>query len=551
MPNNFKKGIDRLMWDQVAPLPNAHAAGVSLACDMRNNFTRNPFIYQLVSAALLNRYNMLTKATQPAVANPGLGGTFGAGVECEFAPSQGLKGSIGVGSTASKIVVGTAFPTAVGVNMLANRGGSGDYGFILRVINKTTGKTEERVITGNTGGTTPTISVSQAFSNAPANTDLYEILAGRLFMLSAGTLAATSFRSFEVAANTLANGGTTNLPATIGTDSSMAVLDEQYVPFDCFPGEGIIKGGYTYNTIQGVLNGSDLVHKALIATASGLNTLTGQASGGDSAVVANEFRNFQIRVVEDTVTPSAVGQRAAIASHTAGPSPIYTLGANWAVQPSSSAKFVIELPNLIVLRSSGTTTTYTYNYNDTAYNNGTTNLAANTWSTTLFGAGPAANGAGSMMAPAFGIRPDVDKNSRNSHIFFFRGGASSVCDLLDIAGGVNGLWTSSIVYDGASVGFSSGSCGAYAPFDKTGRMYYVNGYVASSINQMYRFDVQNRVLSPHVATDWIQTAAALVGSRIACYAAIDGGVNPQTDLYNVIFMESLGSTIAMELIDLL
>jgi hypothetical protein len=550
MANNFKNGIDRLMWDQITPLPNAHAAGVSVACDLRNNFTRNPFIYQLASNVVLNRYSMVTKSTQASVAVPTLGGTFGAGAECVFAPSQGLKGSIGVGSTVSRIVIGTAFPTAVGVNMLANRGGGAEYGFILRVINRTTGRVEERIITDNTGGTTPTIAVNQPFTNAPANTDFYEILAGRLFMLGAGTLAASTFRSYEVGSNTLANGGTTNLPASITVDSAMAALDEQYVPFDCFPGEGMIKGNTTYNTITGVLNGADYVLKCLSATAAAAGTITGAATLDDSAVVANEFRNFQIRIVQDLVTPAAVGQRAIIASHTAGPSAVYTLGANWTTTPSASAKFVIELPNLIILRSSGVTTTFTYNYNDTAYNNGTTNLATNTWSTTLFGVGPAANGAGGMIAPSWGIRPDVNKNSRNSHLFFFRGGASTTLDLLDIANGVNGTWSSSLVYDGASVGFTTGSCGAYAPFDDTGRMYYMNGYVASAINQMYRFDVQNRVLVPHTATDTIQTAAALVGSRIACYVAIDGGVAPATDLYNVVFMQTLGGTIALELLDL-
>jgi hypothetical protein len=331
----------------------------------------------------------------------------------------------------------------------------------------------------------------------------------------------------------------------------MAVLDEQYTPFDCYPGEGMIKGGFTYNTITGVLNGSDLILKALTATASAAGSITGESATGDFAVVANEFRNYQIRIVQDTVTPAAVGQRAIIAAHTAGPSAVYTLGANWTTAPSSSAKFVIELPNLIVLRSSGVTTTYTYNYNDTAYNNGTTNLAGNSWSTTLFGVGPAANGAGCVMAPAFGIRPDTAKNSRNSHVFFFRGGGSTACDLLDISNGVNGTWTASIVYDGAGPSVNVGSCGAYAPFDKGGRMFYLNSYVASTVNQFFRFDVQNRVMSPHCATDVIQAGVAAVGSRLACYAAIDGGINPQTDLYNVVFLLAHLSSSPMELLDLI
>jgi hypothetical protein len=47
------------------------------------------------------------------------------------------------------------------------------------------------------------------------------------------------------------------------------------------------------------------------------------------------------------------------------------------------------------------------------------------------------------------------------------------------------------VYDGARA-FNTGSCGKYAPSDQEGRFGYINIYVASAINQMYRFDVKNK-----------------------------------------------------------
>lgn len=62
MANNFVNGLDRQVWVPVnRDLNNAHAAGVSLCSDKRSDVSRNPFIYQLVSNALLNRYNFLTK----------------------------------------------------------------------------------------------------------------------------------------------------------------------------------------------------------------------------------------------------------------------------------------------------------------------------------------------------------------------------------------------------------------------------------------------------------------------------------------------------------
>ena len=534
MANTFKKVIDRLMWVQVAPAPNAHAAATCLTSDLRSDVSRNPFVYNLASATVLNRFNIVTKAWN-FVQSPALAGVFGAGAAMAFAPSLGLVGTIAAGATTSTVTLTTALPTPVGVNMLANRGGSGEYGFKIRIIGAASGKTEERYIIGNTAGTTPLIRVLSPFTFTPATGDRYEIIGGRVFMLGAGTTAANIWRSFEAASNTLSTGlSTTNLPATIATDSSILVLDEQYTPFDCSPGDGMIKGAYNYDT-------GLVARYALAATASGASTLTGQATLGDAIVRANEYRNFQIRIVEDLTTPAAVGQRRIIASHTAGPSAVYTLGTAWTTQPSSSAKFVIELPNLMLVRSSATTTVYTYNYGDATVNNGTNNITSGSWSTTYFGAAPAANASGGMWAPSFGIRPDPDGNARHSYCYFFRGGAVTL-DVLDIAATITGTWTGAVTYDGA-VALTVGSSGAYAPFENEGRMFYMNIYTASAINQMYRFDVQNRVLSPFTPTDFVQSGAAALGQRMAAYAAIDG-----TDTYDVVLLQSHLSTVAQEMV---
>lgn len=532
MANNFKKVIDRQEWVQVAAAPNAHAAAMCMTSDLRTDVSRNPFVYQLVSNTLLNRYNIVQKAWAFAV-NPTLSGTFGVGAQVEFAPSQGLKGALAAsGHTASKIVIGTAFPTAVGLNMLANRGGSGDFGFKIRIVGKTSGKVEERYIVGNTASTTPTIDLDTPLSFTPASGDLYEILSGRVFMLGAGVTALNSWRSREVASNFLSvNLSITGLPATIATDTQMVVLDEQYTPYDMLPGEGLVIG-------ELVLDG----RRALSATASGANTLTGQAAGGDSIISENEFRNDQIRIVQDLVNPAAVNQRGIIASHTGGASPVYTIGAAWGVQPSSSAKFVIEKPNLILARSSGTTTVYTWNYNDTAYNNGTTNLAANAWSTTCFAAAPAINAASGQLIPSWGINPDVSRNARQSFIYNFRGNAATTLDVLDTAGGTTGLWTSSVVYDGA-IPITVGSCSAYSPFESEGRMAYMNVYTTLAINQMFRFDVKNRVLSLIIPTDWVQSGTAAVGQRMAAYCAIDG-----TDNYDTVLLQAHTAINAFELV---
>lgn len=537
MANTFKKVIDTLVWRQVAPAPNAHAAATCMASDLRSDLSRNPFVYQLASNTVLNRFNIVTKAWN-FVQSPALAGTFGAGAAMAFAPSLGLVGTIAAGATTTSVVLSTALPTAVGLNMLANRGGSGEYGFKLRIIDTASGKTAERYIVGNTAGTTPTITVQSSFGFTPSTGARYEIIAGRVFMLGAGTTASNIWRSFEVASNTLSNAlSTTGLPATIGTDSDIMVLDEQYTPYDNAPGDGMIKGAYNYDT--GVVS-----RFALTATASAGSTLTGQATLGDAVVLANEYRNFQIRIVEDTTAPTAVGQRRIIASHTAGPSPVYTLGTAWTVTPSSSAKFVIELPNLMLVRSSATTTVYTYNYGDATVNNGTNSITSAAWSTTYFGAAPAANGAGGMWAPSFGIQPDPARNARHSFCYFFRGGAAVTLDVLDISASITGTWTGAITYDGSgSATVGTGTCGTYSPFENEGRMFYMNPYVASAVNQIFRFDVQNRVLSPYAPTDFLQVGTAALGKRMAAYAALDGN-----DTYDVVLLQSHLSTVAQELV---
>lgn len=537
MANIFKNVIDRMEWVQVPAAPNAHSAAGCLCSDLRGDKSRNPFVYQLVSATVLNRFNIATKSWS-FVQSPALAGTFGAGAAMAFAPSFGLVGVLAAGNTTSKVVISTALPTAVGVNMLANRGGSGDFGFKLRIIGYAAGKTEERWVVANTAGTTPTLWVDGAFSFTPAVGDRYELLGGRVFMLSAGTMAANAWRSFEVASNTLSTGlSYTNLPATVGTDSSIIVLDEQYTPYDMNPGEGMIKGAYKYDS------GTVSDRYALTATASASGTLTGQASGGDAVVVANEYRNFQIRIVEDTTTPAAVGQRRIIASHTAGASPVYTLGAAWTTTPSANAKYVIELPNLILMRSSATTSVYAYNYTDATINNGTNSIAAGAWHATYFGVAGAANAAGGVWAPSWGIQPDVGRNARHSFLYFFRGGTATL-DVLDIAGGTAGAWSSAITYDG-SVTLPTGSCAAPSPFGNEGRMTYMNIYVSGALNQIYRFDAKNRVMSPYTPTDYIQSGTAAVGNRMAAYVAIDG-----TDRYDVVLALAHLSAVAQELIPL-
>ena len=71
----------------------------------------------------------------------------------------------------------------------------------------------------------------------------------------------------------------------------------------------------------------------------------------------------------------------------------------------------------------------------------------------------------------------------------------------------------------------------------------MNIYSTGAVNQIFRFDVQNRVLSPYVPTDFLQSGTAAVGKRLASYCAIDG-----SDKYDVILLQAHLTAVNNELI---
>ena len=354
---NFKDIIDLPEWRPLAIAPNSDGTGRGLACDLRNNEDCHPQIFHLASAGILENYDVKSDGWL-VIGSPGLTGAFGAGAGSVLAPQRGPRGTIGSGSSTKTVVLSTALPAAVGVNQLSDRGDG--RGFKIRIIGNasgSSGKTEERLVVGNTAGLTPAVTLDTPLSFTPTAGCAYEFLSGRVYLLGAGTIASGIWKYYDILTNSFSgNLAVTNLPSPIGTDSNFVCLDELHVPSSQAPG-----GGYFGN---------------LTATNISSTTLTGRPTGGDATVAANEFRNFQIRIVTDTAKPQAVGQRRKISSHTAGPSPVYTVPA-WSVIPSANAVYVVENSGEILLWTSASTTTYTYAQDAIAGGQ-----SADTWSAT-------------------------------------------------------------------------------------------------------------------------------------------------------------------------
>jgi hypothetical protein len=495
----FIDGLDLPDWMPLAPSFVTAGAGSALMCDLRNSDVRDPYIYQLTSATGLYKYH-IKNDEWAQMASPALGGTFAAGAGGVYIPSGGPYGTISAGST-TQVTIGTALPSAVGVNQLANRGG-GTRGYYIRIIGKSAGGSgliEEREIIGNTGGTQPIIYLATPLSFTPQNTDGYEFLSGKLILFSAGALAATIIRSKDIATGTVANVTNTNFIATIATDMLLQAMDEQYVPHNRAPGEGL--------------------YGIMTATNSAAGTLTGTVAGADSALATNEHRNFQIRIVEDTAIPTAVGQRRKITSHTAGPPAVYTLKTNWAVTPSTTCKYVIELNNDVLAWNGTLQVTYSYAggfnadaaWSTAAVDGGAANQYANP---------SAAKAAGAMICPSYGLVLDTPKLARHSFFYFFRGGATATIDLFDIAGAATGAWTAAIAVGGDGQTFTTGSSCCYDPTGNDGRYTYMN---QSGLQRMCRFDALNRTLEPWRYLMYPQSTVT-AADRMALKLIVSGAV---------------------------
>ena len=512
---NWKAGLDRSPWRPESVAPAAFATGNGIAYDARNDASRIPlaFFYANGGAFIFNPVvgDWFPIVTYSPASN-------GAGSASVFHPSQGpgvglLTGgsAAGIGNVASgtttSIGLTTALPAAVGLNQLADRGDG--VGFRMRVIGfhaAGSGKTEEVTITANTAGTTPTITFTPALTFTPASGDGYEILSGKLYCLLNGALGTTTWRSIDIATGLVTNLTNTNLAATIATDSFLLARPEVYVSNDRNPGDGFVDTGSTYN---------NAASKCCIATASSTTTLTCAAltAPATPSLATNEYRNFQIRVVEDTGTPTAVGQRRNITSHTSGNTPVFTVP-TFTVQPSATAKFVVEQNNDQVLaRTSATTNMYNYSVGGNAWD------AATTWV-----AGGSGNGAGVMMAPAFGITRDASGNRLQGQIFVFKGGATATLDLFDTTGGATGAWTAGITYGYSGQTFTTGTCGCYDPVTLGGKYFHISVELGSlSPGRMARFNVMTQTLEVGTYRPYPCSAGnPSAGQRMFVAYALDG-----------------------------
>ena len=524
----FIPGIDTPEWKQLKPVAVSNVAGVTFCTDKRNSIFAENASYSVNSTGNLYKQSEWYNGFQLLTSSLALP-AFGAGTFSVICPAFGVYGNIGAGCTTEKIVTSTANTmgsslSALGPNQLIRTDLLRTYQ--IKITGKTSGKTEHRIINGNTASATPVIYLDVPLSFTPAAGDTFEITSGQVQTVCPTTTQAGQMRYYSIASGQLGNSGATGI--TTGAATVIIALDETFVPNDMRYGEGLVYGNGSYDTTYEY-------KRAIIATASGASSITGPSSGYAATLASNEFRNYQIRIVEDISAPTANGQRNMIASHTGGASPVFTMGTAWAVQPSANAKFVIENPNVLLMQNSTQAGMLTYNFSPYTINNGTASITAFTWSTTMFNATHgAAIGAGAMFFPSWGYQPEIQTDGtkivRQSYCYLFRGGASTTLDRFDIAGGVNGAWSDNINYNNP-ISFGTGSSGDFDPVCWRGGYSYI---VQNITQQMYQFNCFAPSLTPWVALPAQSATAAVQSQRVFCSSSISekiSGYNYDTLAY--------------------
>lgn len=534
MADTFRPQINLPKWRGRAATPALQAAGHTMCHSMLNNRLRDPRVW-LARGATASIDTFYPEMDGWLAAIFGSLVVSGGALVLAFKPSGGPTGTLAAGWTSSKGALTTAIPNTVGVNQLADRGDG--VGYFIRVNGSSaggSGKSEVRQIIANTSSTTPTLTVSPAFSFTPASGDAYEILWGRVYAC-AGT---TGFAYLDVPTLQSTARSTTNLAAA-AQEPSLIVMDELHVPWNRVPGEGYLDATFqsgtpvTYDVSNADPYPAITGLRCLQATATATGTLTGHTTGGDNSIPANYFRNFQLRIVEDTGTPTAVGQRRRIASHTGGAAttPVYTLSANWTVTPSATAKYVIENNNDWIIHFQGAQlNTYTYS------------ISGNTWDTTTFSAAGSNHSSGSFSTLNFGLLPDgwsdgvLSGNTKWGLIYCMRGGSTAVLDVLDITAATTGTWSSSVAYFGAgsiTFSFTAGSCAVMDPINAKGEFWYIS---LNGTQTFLRFNLRNRVLEPWTWISYPQ-GAGTSGCHMALTTAIDSSGVKRTFL---LFQRSTG-----------
>ena len=431
--------LHRKEWQMMTPAPVATAAGAFVVhdgADLDN-------LALLVASATIHHLYHHDEDAWVQIPSGALAGTFGAG-----ACGARLRWSAPVTANGGTT---TTITTTAAITSLA-------IGRTVRMLTGTAANVgQERTVASVliTPGGTSTMTVTPALPAAVAASDTCAVDVGRFAVLSAGTLAAGSFKLFDPLTMTWGgNLSITGLPATWGTDGKMVATTSHE--------------DYATGT----------------ATAGGATTLT---DGGKTWTV-NQWSNSQVRITAGT----GAGQVRTIASNTAT---ALTVSAAWATNPDATSVYAVEgNDDHIYLAGNGAITMYRYS------------LSANTWSALTPGvaralgaaAGMSLNWASRTGDPLWANESDI-RDGR--YLYSFRGGATAALDRYDIAANA---WAT-IAYGPLAETFAAGSS-----YDLSGRYIFIR---KDATHRFFKLSIRGGLLEP-LATNLYPDGAAVLGDKL-------------------------------------
>ena len=435
--NRTVKRLHRKEWQMMTPAPAASAAGSFVVHD-RNHLLDKAFYVVSATSHWLYSHDEDAWVQAPSGA---LAGTFGAGA-CGARTRWSRTQSANGGSTTT--ITTTAAITDRIVGRTIRMTGAGSNFGLDRVVSS---------YVANPGGTS-TITLASALPASVVNGETFIVDTGRIFVLCAGTLAAGSFKEFDVATGTWSgNLAITGLPASWGTDGKM------------------------------VATPSHVTYATGTATAGTSTTLTNSAK----AWAANQWANYQIRITEGT----GAGQTRTIASNTGT---AITVSTAWTNAPDATSVYVVESnDDYLYLLGNNAVTLYRYS------------ISGNAWSTVTPGVARAGAPVAGMSAsfiqqsghPAWAQESAVQDGR---YIFSFRGGGA-LLDRYDVA--LN-AWAA-ITYSPLAETFAAGS-----GYESDGRHVYIRKDTA---HRFFKYDVVGNALDP-LSTNLYADGTAVLGDKI-------------------------------------
>ena len=298
------------------------------------------------------------------------------------------------------------------------------------------------------------------------------IVYGSVLALISNGVAAPTWQRYNIATNAWSALSVTNLPATFGTDGSIAFPS---------PAMNNYTGSYHATVLQTITATASAAIGATSVTVSALPT----------ALPANAVLNFGT-----TASPKYAVLTAAAAA---------------------AATSITVRPLTVAL--GGTETALWYDHMYLVGNNATQmyryTLSSNAWSTTSANAGNPALAAVTA-APGAGGALKWLPGDNTGRLVCIRGAASASVYLYDL---VANTW-STLTFHPATETFTTGTCFG-VELDSNGKPIRVL-MQKDATNRIYRLDVTNANLTP-MATQWLLSqGAAAVGDRASILKTTDG-----------------------------